>query len=70
LVKHGGHQDNTAQALARWWHPVASNEALDALHQSMCPALYRRICTAIEITSDLPAFVIVVDSLLPSTIAK
>ena len=33
----------------------------------MRPASYRRICMAIEIASDLPAFFVVVDSLSPST---
>jgi len=58
------------QAIDRWWHPVASSEALDVLHRAMCPMLFRRICMAIEIASDLPTFFVVVDSLLPTTIAK
>jgi hypothetical protein len=49
---------------------MASNEALDVLHQAMCTASYHRICTAIEIASDLPAFFLFFDSLLPTTIAK
>jgi hypothetical protein len=40
---------------------VASHEATDVLHQVMRPALYRRIRKAIEITSNLPAFFVVVD---------
>ncbi len=40
---------------------VASNEALDVLHRAMCPALYRHICVAIEITSNSPAFFVVID---------
>jgi hypothetical protein len=60
----------TAQALAQWRHPVASSEALDVLHWAMCSASYRRICMAIEIASNLPTFFVVVDSLLPTTIAK
>jgi hypothetical protein len=59
-----------AQALARWRHPVASSEALDVLHLAMCPASNRRICMAIEIASNSPTFFIVVDSLLPTAIAK
>jgi hypothetical protein len=70
-VDHGGRRGNTAQALARWLHPVASSEAPDVLHREMCPALYRRIRMAIEIASDLPAFFVVVYTLLPTTmIAK
>jgi hypothetical protein len=36
----------------------------------MRPALYRRIHTAIEITSNLPAFFVDADLLLPTSIAK
>jgi len=49
---------------------VASSEALDVLHRVMCPSSYRRVCMAIEITSDSPKFFVVVNSLLPTTIAK
>ncbi len=59
-----------AQALARWRHPVASNEALDMLYWAMHPALYRCIAMVIEIAIDLPAFFVAVNSLLPTTIAK
>jgi hypothetical protein len=37
--------------LARWWHPVASSEALDLLYRAMRAVLYWRIAAAIEITS-------------------
>jgi len=59
-----------AQALARWRHPVASNEALDVLRRAMRLASYRCIAMAIEIASDSSAFFVVVDSLLPTTTAK
>jgi len=49
---------------------VAPSEALDVLYWVMRPALYRRIRMAIEIASDLPAFFVVTDLLLPITIAK
>ena len=60
------------------WHrhsPAGSiqwlkNGALDMLHQAMCPALYHCICIAFEIASNSPTFFVVVDSLLPTTIAK
>jgi len=42
-------QGDAMRALARWRHPLASSEALDVLHQVMCPALHRRICMVIEI---------------------
>jgi hypothetical protein len=67
---HGGHRGNTVQALAQWRHPVASSEALDMLHQTMCPASYCYIAMAIEIAIDSPAFFVAVDSLSPTTIAK
>jgi hypothetical protein len=70
FVYHGGRQGDTAQALAQWRHPVASSEALDVLHPAMHPVLYRCICMAIEIASNLPAFFVVVASLSPTTIAK
>jgi len=39
-VNNGGRRGDTAQALARWRHPVASSEALDVLHRAMRLALY------------------------------
>jgi hypothetical protein len=57
----GGRQGNAVQALAQWLHPVASSKAWDVLHWAMRPALYHRIRMAIEITSNLPAFVVVVN---------
>jgi hypothetical protein len=72
FVDHdGGRQGNTAQAIDRWRHPVASSESLDVLHRAMRPALYRHtILMAIEIASNLPAFLVVVDSLLPTAMTK
>jgi hypothetical protein len=40
---------------------VASSEALDVRYQVMHHALYRRICMAIKIASNLPAFFVVVN---------
>ncbi len=37
--------------LARWWHPVASSEALDPFHWAMRAVLYRCIAMAIETAS-------------------
>jgi hypothetical protein len=50
-VDHGGCWGNITRALAQWWHLVASDEAMDALHQTMHPTLHRRICMAIKIAS-------------------
>jgi hypothetical protein len=49
IVDHGGHQGNTAWALARWRHLVASHKATDAW--AMSSALHRRIRMAIKIAS-------------------
>jgi hypothetical protein len=40
------------------------------LYREMGPASYRRIRMAIEIASNSPAFFVVADLLLPTTIAK
>jgi hypothetical protein len=67
---HGGRRGNTAQALARWLHPVALSEAPDVTHRAMRPASYRLTRMAIKIASDSPACFVVVDSLLPTKIVK
>jgi hypothetical protein len=71
FVDHGGRRGNMAQALARWRHPVTPSEALDVQYRAMRPASERRIrMTAIKIVSNSPAFFVVADLLLPTTIAK
>jgi len=70
IVDHGGRRGDTAQTLARWRQRVASSEALDVLRQAMHLTSYRCIAMAIEIASDSSAFFVVVDSLLPTTMAK
>ena len=70
FVDHGGRRGDTAQALARWRHPVASSEALDVLYRLMCPASYCCIVMAIEIASNLPSFLSSPISLSPTTIAN
>jgi len=49
---------------------VASSEALDVLHRAMRLTSYRCIAMAIEIASNSSAFFVVVNSLLPTTMAK
>jgi hypothetical protein len=72
FVDHGGRRGDTALTLARY--PMAaysgSQCSLDVLHWAMHPPLYRRIRMGIKIASNLPAFFVVVDLLLPTTIAK
>ena len=70
FVNHGGGRGNTAQALVRWLHPVASSEAPDVIHRAMRPTSYHCIAMAIEIAIDSPAFFVAVDLLSPTTIAK
>jgi hypothetical protein len=70
FVDHGGRWGDTAQALARWLHPVALSEAPDVINRAMRPASYRLTRMAIKIASDSPAFFVVVDSLLPTKIVK
>jgi len=64
-----GSRGDTAQALARWRHPVASSEALDVLHREMRPALHRCIRMIIEIVVDLPAFFVASILLLATIIS-
>jgi hypothetical protein len=68
FVNHGGCWGNMAQALAQWWHPVASSEARDALHRAMHPVLYRRICMGIKMTSTFPAFFVDADSVVANNL--
>ncbi len=42
---------------ARWWHPVASSEALDLLHWAICAVTFRRIAIAIKTACFLGVFV-------------
>jgi hypothetical protein len=69
FVDHGGRRGNTAQALVRWRHPVASSEALDVLYRAICPVSYRCIAMAIEIVVDLPAIFVSLIPLLTTTIS-
>jgi hypothetical protein len=49
------------QALAQWWHPLASSEALDVLNWAMHPVSYRHIRMAIKIASYYRAFFVIFD---------
>jgi hypothetical protein len=53
-----------AQALAQWQHPVASSEAWGALHWAIHPALYRLICMATKIASNLRVFFVILNSIV------
>jgi hypothetical protein len=63
IVNHGRHLGNTACALARWRHLVASHEAKDALHWAMRIAPYPPGGMVIKIVIDLATFFIIVDSM-------
>jgi hypothetical protein len=64
IADHGGCQGNTARALAQWQHLVALHEATDALHRAMCIAPYQPGGMVINIVVDLPAFFVIVDSVV------
>jgi hypothetical protein len=67
IVNHDRRRGNTAQALALWWHPVASSEALYVPHWEMCPALYHHIRVVIKISRDLLVFFVIVVLIIPKT---
>jgi hypothetical protein len=46
------------RAHTQWWNPVASIEAQDVLDWAMYPTSQRHISMAIEIGSNLPAFLL------------
>jgi hypothetical protein len=69
-IDNGGRRGDTAQALARWLHPVALSEAPDVIYRAMRPASYHCIAMANEIAIDSPAFFVAVDLFSPTTIAK
>jgi hypothetical protein len=58
----GVHRGNMVQVLTRCRHPVASNEALDVIHQAMCSVLYRHICMATKISGNGGIFVVIAAS--------
>jgi hypothetical protein len=64
IVDHGGPWGNVAWALTQWWHLVALHEAMDALHWAMCIAPYCPGGMAIKIVVNLPAFFVIVDSVV------
>ena len=53
---HGVRSGDTGRILAQWWHPVASDEALDVLHRVMHSALYCLVRMAIEMARKVGAF--------------
>ncbi len=63
IVNYGGRRGNTACALARWRHLVASHEAKDALHWAMRITPYPPGSMVIEIVVDLAKFFVIVDSM-------
>jgi hypothetical protein len=64
IVGHGGCRGNMARALAQWWHLVALHEATDVLYWAMYILPYRPGSMAIEIVLNLPAFFVIVDSVV------
>jgi len=70
IVDHGGCRGNAMQALARWWHPLASSEALFVLHRAMRHTSHRCIRMVVEIVINSPAFFVMSISLLATIIDK
>jgi hypothetical protein len=64
IVNHGGRRGDKARALTRWQHLVVLHEATDALHQKMRIALYCPGGMVINIVVDLPAFFVILDSVV------
>ncbi len=64
IVDHGSCQGNMAWVLSQWQHLVASYEATDVLHQTICITLYCPSGMAIKIVVSLPAFFAIVDSVV------
>jgi hypothetical protein len=64
IVGHGGRRGNTARALSQWQHLVALHEAMDAPNQAMRIAPYCPGSIVIEIVINLPAFFVIVDSIV------
>jgi hypothetical protein len=64
IVDHGGRRGNTARALAQWQHLVALHEATDVLHWAMRIVPYCPGGMAIEIIVNLPAFFVIVNSVV------
>jgi hypothetical protein len=64
IVDHGSRRGNTARALTQWQHLVALYKATDALHRAICVAPYRPGSMGIKIVVSLPAFFVIVDSIV------
>jgi hypothetical protein len=64
IVDHSSRRGNTARALTRWQHLVALHEATDALYQVMCIAQYCPGGMGIKIVVNLPAFFVIIDSVV------
>ncbi len=54
---HDVRRGDTGQILAQWWRMMASMVALDLPSWAMCLALYHLIRMAIEMASEVDAFV-------------
>jgi hypothetical protein len=64
IIDHGSRRGNTARALAQWRHLMALHEATDALYRAMRITPYRPGGMVINIIVDLPAFFIILDSVV------
>jgi hypothetical protein len=64
VVNHGSRWGNTARALAQWRHLVMMHKVTDVLHRVMHIAPYCPGGMAIKIIVNLPAFFVIIDSVV------
>jgi hypothetical protein len=64
FTNHGCQEAMRHRHLPQWWHPLASSEARDVIHQAMRPVLHHRIHMVIKIASNFTTFFVVVDSVV------
>ena len=63
----GGCRGNMERVVTRWWHSVASGEALAMLHWAICSVSHRRTAMAIKIALDghiLTAVIVIKDHVM------
>ena len=67
--RHGGRRGNTEQVVAQWQRPVASDVALDMLHQAMPHVLLQRLRVTIKMACNRGTFAcrVAADILLGTT---
>jgi hypothetical protein len=67
---HGIRWSDMGRILAQWWRPGVSKVALDMLHWAMRSASHWRIVMAIKIIVNLPAYFVILDSMLAHNVSQ